>query len=187
MNVIKYSALSLSILASFCSPTVFADEPAPPPPITVSGGTLKFTGSLVNAPCTVEQSSEGMVVDLQQYRVADFQNIGDVSAAKQFEIKLGNCAVDTYKKAQVTFNGLTAEGNPHVLAVAAGASSARGIGLQILHAGKPVFVDNSAPSESTSLNPGETKLFFQAQYISTDAEVKPGKANASADFTVTYM
>ncbi|WP_391575263.1 fimbrial protein, partial [Serratia ficaria] len=94
-------------LALGMSQHAFAEDPVAPSPITVSGGTVKFTGSIVNAPCAVDNSADGQSVELGQYRVADFSKTGDVSAARTFNIGLSNCALDTYSRASVTFSGNT--------------------------------------------------------------------------------
>lgn len=186
----KKKISGLCLLTLLFSSTLFAEEskdPTPVSPVTVNGGTIKFSGSLVNAACSVEQPTDGMIVDLQQTRIADLKTIGAVTPAKDFIIKLTDCSADTYKKASVKFIGKTAGGKNTTLAIEDGAAAASGVGVQILSAGKAVPVDGSASSDSTNLMPGESKMLFRAQYVATDANAKPGKANASADFTITYQ
>lgn len=190
-NVLKNAVIPLALLVSLSSFAAFADDenqqPEPGKSVTVNGGTLKFQGSLVNAPCAVDSPKEGHIVDLGQYRTAEFDKEGDTSVARRFEIKLSNCAVETYKKAQVTFLGHPVEGKDTVLALEEGSSSARGVGIQILSGGNAVPVDGSKPSGNTDLIQGNTTMVFSAQYISTNKDIKPGAANASADFSITYL
>ncbi|MBW5816673.1 fimbrial protein [Yersinia kristensenii] len=183
-------AITFAFVTTVSSFSTFADdlptEPTPGNTVSAHGGTIKFMGSLVDAPCAVDTPTDGQIVDLGQYRTAGFTDVGMTSPAKRFDIKLSDCAVDTYKKAHVTFNGLSA-GENTTLALDGGTSAAKGIGIQILSNGKPLPVDASAASDDATLVPGDTKMIFQARYVSIDKTVKPGAANASVDFTITYL
>lgn len=172
--------VALALMAAFCSSSAFAVDP-----ITVKGGTIKFSGSLVNGPCVIDQPSGGLVVDLKQHKVSDLNSAeGAVSRARDFTINLTECATDVFKKASVSFQGKGVEGKNTILALDAGGAS--GVGIQILSDGNAVPVDGSAASAGTELKPGNTQMKFQAQYISTSKGVKPGAANASTEFTITY-
>lgn len=52
----KLFALSALMVGMF-SAGVFAEEPTPPKAVTVNGGTVHFTGSIVDAACAVETRS----------------------------------------------------------------------------------------------------------------------------------
>lgn len=182
----KTFTAALLPLALFISHSSFAEDDdavTPPAPITVSGGTVQFNGSIVNAPCTVDINSEGLNVDLGQYRATDFSKTGDVTGVKPFNINLNNCSAETYSKAAVTFNGTTAAGNNKAPSVTGGAT---GVGIQILRNNAALAVDGSEASADVNLNEGENRLAFQAQYIALNNTVTPGAANATANFTVTY-
>lgn len=178
---------ALMPLAFTLSHNAFAEEDDVVTPITVAGGTVQFTGSITDAPCVVNASTEGQPVELGQYRAADFSTAGDTSSPKNFNISLSNCAVDTYSKASVTFNGVTASGDNTTLSTVGGSGAATGVGIQILKDGVPLAVDGTETSEATSLTGGSNNLTFQARYIAKNATVTPGQANASADFTITYQ
>lgn len=178
-------ALPLTLASIFNAAA--ADDPAP---ITVNGGTVNFEGSIVNAPCVVEVGSDNSVVTMGQHRMSNFKATGDTSNPVGFDIKLSDCAVDTYSNASITFSGNTLGGNDNVLALnsASGVdAAAEGIGLQILQDGTPVKVDGTTPSASTALKEGDTNIHFNAQYISVADKVTSGSANTSAQFTVKYQ
>lgn len=156
-------------------------------PVTVAGGAVNFTGSITDAPCAIDNGAAGLAVELGQYRSADFSKSGDVSGAKTFTIGLNNCAVDTYSKATVTFSGVTESGKPKVLSLEGGSGSASGVGIQIMKNNTALAVDGTEASEATSLTEGKSSLAFQAQYIALADTVTPGSANASANFTITYL
>ena len=179
----KRKNLSLALTTLLCTSSVFAAPVESPDSATVKGGTIKFVGSLVNAACSLDQPAGGQVVDLQQFSVADIKNPGTATQARDFDIKLTDCSVETYQKVSVKFNGKVADKNT-ILALDGGGAS--GVGIQILSNGNAVPVDGSGASEATNLTPGNTRMQFQAQYISTSTEVKPGAANASAEFSITY-
>lgn len=179
-NIIA-ALLPLTLIASH---SVFAEDTDDVVPVTVNGGTVQFSGSIVNAPCAINIGSGGHSVELGQYRVADFKAAGDVSAARLFNIKLDNCATETYSKASITFNGATVGGNSEALAVNGGAT---GVGIQILQNDKALKVDGTTASSAFNLNVGDNTLAFQAQYIALNSKVTPGAANATANFTVTYL
>lgn len=185
----KRKNLALALTTLLCTSSVFAAPVESPDSATVKGGTIKFVGSLVDAACALEQPAGGQVVDLQQFRVAELKkSVGAVTHAQDFDIKLTDCSVDTYKKASVNFSGVSVPGKNTILALDndRGSSAASGVGIRILSDGKAVPVDGSGVSEATNLTPGNTKMRFQAQYISTSTDVKPGAANASAEFSITY-
>lgn len=184
----KRKDVALALTSLLCSSSVLAAGEQPDP-VPVSGGVIKFAGSLVNAACALDQPTGGQVVDLQKFSVAELnKSVGAVTQAKDFEIKLTDCSVETYKKASVKFSGVSVPGKNTILALGNdhGISTASGVGIQILSDGKVVTVDGSTPSGETVLQPGNTKMRFQAQYISTSTDVKPGAANASVEFSITY-
>lgn len=182
----KKFIIALLPLAFIASHNVFAEEDdvTPPAPVTVSGGTVQFSGSIVNAPCVVDIGGEGLSVDLGQYRAADFTTTGDVTSARTFNINLDNCATETYSKAALSFNGTTAAGNNKALSVSGGAG---GVGIQILKNNTALVVDGTESSVEQIFNTGSNTIPFQAQYISLENTVTPGAANATANFTVTYQ
>lgn len=151
--------------------------------ISVHGGTVQFTGSIVNAPCSVEIGSNGVIaVELGQYRADSFAQTGDTSPARPFNITLKDCVTDTFTKASVTFAGDAIDKN--TLAVDGGAT---GVGIQILKNGQTLNVDGTTSSPESNLLEGENHLQLHAQYISIADNVTAGMANSSADFTVTYL
>lgn len=163
------------------TPGVFAEEEVTT--IKVNGGTVSFTGSIVNTPCAVENSSEGQTVELGQFRQSQFEKTGDTAEARAFNIVLSDCAIDTYSKASIYFDGVT-DGDTTVLTTEGGAE---GVGIRILdNASNPVQLDQSAAAGTAMLIEGNNVLNFKAQYISTADSVTPGGANAGVNFLVEY-
>ncbi|MEQ4664175.1 fimbrial protein [Providencia rettgeri] len=180
-------------VALFLSNNSFADDnpvPNSPIPITVKGGIINFTGSIVNTPCVVDNDDTSQTVKLGQFRQDAFTGADSTSSPVGFDIKLTGCAIDTFKKAAVTFSGIAVPNSTDKLALTAsqaGQSTASGVGIQILQNSAAVKVDGSTPTSAVLLSKGDSTLRFQAQYVALNNQVTAGEANASADFTITYQ
>lgn len=187
----KNIAVALIPLTLLFSSGAFAEgEESDIPVLTVDGGTVNFTGSIVNAPCVVDVNSQGQTVKLGQYRTDSFDGVGSNSAPVDFTINLINCSVETYKSASVKFSGSTPEQSSDVLAltsIQAGSEIAEGVGIQILQDNTPVKVDGSQGTTARVFNPGKNSLPFKARYLALSENITPGEANASADFSITYQ
>ncbi|MCU6359046.1 fimbrial protein [Enterobacter quasiroggenkampii] len=160
-------------------------------PVTVNGGVVHFKGSVVDAPCVVDNDSTAATVDLGQVKTSSATTTGSViGAAKPFTIHLTDCALDTYTNAAVTFTGLTVSGKPDQLAVnggGAGSATATGIAIQVLdNTGKVVPVDGSAASTAQKLTTADNYLQYSAQYVAIADTITAGAANADANFNITY-
>ncbi|MGV7172354.1 fimbrial protein [Xanthomonas axonopodis] len=189
------SCLLLMAVACMSSSTAFADDKTPPTPVTVEGGTVHFTGALVNAACSLDIGSEDQAVGLGQVRADSLTQAGDTSAPVPFTIRLADCALasgsDTvapYSKVKVTFIATPAGGNTNVIALGdgGGASTAKNVGVEILDAGKPVTIDGSQADVPHQLGDGSNTLNFSAAFVATKAGVTAGSADALASFKLSY-
>lgn len=159
--------------------------------VVVPGGTVHFTGKIVNAACAVSADSTNQTVQMGQYRTAQFTSVGTRSNAVPFTIKLEDCDTSVSTTAQVSFSGNLDSNDQTVLAVsniaggAAGAAS--GVGIEISDStGSVLKPDGSVFSAPTNLNDGSNVLHFTARYKSTVADVTPGAADADATFMMQY-
>lgn len=158
---------------------------------TVTGGTVHFTGTIVNAACAVSANSTNQTVNMGQYRSAFFTAVGKKSGGVPFSIKLEDCDTTISKKASVSFSGLTTSDNVTALATSniggGSAGAATGVGIQITdHLGQVLKPDGSVFSTAQNLVDGVNVLNFSANYISTRAAVTPGAADADATFMMQY-
>ncbi|HGH5989510.1 type 1 fimbrial major subunit FimA [Morganella morganii] len=159
---------------------------------TVTGGTVHFTGRIVNAACAVSADSTDQTVNMGQYRTAFFNAKGKKSGDVPFSIKLEDCDTSVSTKASVSFSGLSSADDPTALQTSnisgGSAGAAKGVGIQIAdHMGKVVKPDGSVFSTEQKLVDGVNVLNFSANYISTQATVTPGGADADATFTMQYQ
>lgn len=159
----------------------------------VNGGTVHFTGKLVNATCSVSADSVNQTVEMGQYRTALFTADNIYSDAVRFQIKLEDCAPATLTTAAVAFNGVAAQEDNEILAVsniAGGASgSAGGVGIEISdHLGKLVPPTGEQASTPQTLIDGSNVLNFSARYKSiANQTVTAGQADADTTFIMQYQ
>lgn len=177
-------------------------------PLNVEGGTINFTGNIVDAPCAVDNDSDGQLVRLGQYPVSQLTKTGSTSGDVAFSIKLDSCNLNSGKdsgdpeqtvaftSAKVTFSGSTIADNNDKLsltgtgsggAAGEGSTVAQGVGIQILEGGKALKLDGSESSASHTLKDGDGNVIdFAARYISTSDTPVAGQANGSVTFSLTY-
>lgn len=150
-------------------------------------GQVKFTGEIIDAACTVENSvTNPLEVTLGKVAKSAFTISGDKAAATKFTLKLTNCP-DTVSSASVKFDGTSVNGDNSILALTQGAGVATGVGIQLSDDSNTVLPLFTA-SKAYSLQSGSVtnNLDFVARYISTAADVTPGPANATASFSINY-
>lgn len=157
---------------------------------SVSGGSVHFTGSVVDAACAVTQDSVDQSVQMGQVRLAAFGETpaaGSVAGQKvPFSIKLADCDTSVSTQASVTFNGNSAADQAGVLDNAAGAGGAQGVGIQIYDNDGTALPLGTA-SKAATLIDGTNTLNFSADYIATSSTVTAGDVDATATFNVTYQ
>lgn len=175
------SAISLAVFAT----STFAVDP----PTTVNGGTVHFTGELVNAACAVSTESEDQTVRLGQYRTSLLATSGDTTGKIPFTIKLVDCDTTIQETASVAFYGQTVTSNANLLAVSAGgtnAVAATNVGIQVADDQDTILGFSGASfSNPKTLIDGTNILSFSARYVATGASTA-GLANADATFVVHY-
>lgn len=175
-------------LVAFSATTFAADESAKPNPVVVNGGTVHFTGELVNAACAVNTDSSNQTVDLGQYRTARLAAAGDKTTPVPFQIKLVDCDPTVQATAAVAFYGRTVENNSNLLTVSSGgnATAAQNVGIEVSDdSSKVLNFGGEDFSTSKKLNEGTNVLNFSARYVAT-GQSTPGLANADSTFVVKY-
>ncbi|HHA2008508.1 TPA: fimbrial protein [Enterobacter mori] len=173
------------IAASFIAGTTFTAQAASTTQ-TVSGGTIRFIGSVADAPCSVSADTEHGIVMLDQVTIESMGATGEASGqAKAFNISLEDCDVTTYKNATVTFHGQSSADQAGVLANTAGSGAATGVALQ-LFGPDGNKLDLEKESSSQSLANGTNKIPMSVDYVSTDATPTAGAVESVATFQITY-
>ncbi|WP_032695642.1 type 1 fimbrial major subunit FimA [Raoultella planticola] len=196
MKLNKFAVIFGAVMAMSAGMANAADDAADPAPAgavtTVTGGTVHFRGSLVDAACAVSADSADQTVTLGQYTLHHFKNVGDSSSAIPFKIKLEDCDTTIASTAAVAFSGQRDATQTNLLAIDSSengnTATASGVGIQILdEASQKVNPDGSTFSTAHTLVDGENVLNFSAQYVSTVAAPTAGQANADAVFIMQYQ
>ncbi|MCP2124520.1 UNVERIFIED_ORG: type 1 fimbria pilin [Pantoea agglomerans] len=162
--------------------------------VTVTGGTVHFTGKLVAAPCSVSTDTSDQYVKLGEYTTHHFSKKGAVGTVQPFEIKLLDCDTSTVKTASAAFSGITDADDPTLLAVnqedaAQGSATATGVGIKIMdNKNAVVKLDGASFVDETTILDGDATpaLKFTAQYVGTTGTATGGDANSHADFIMQY-
>ena len=148
-------------------------------------GKVTFTGSIIDAPCSINPDSIDQTVNLGQVSNVALKansNTG-TSVPRNFEIKLEGCDTTTLKSVKTTFTGAegATDGSLGVTGTAKGASI-------ILTNGDGAQIKMGEASAAHALQDGNNTLLFSA-YLKGDgasATVTPGDFSAVADFTLAY-
>lgn len=149
-------------------------------------GRVYVTGSITDNTCTLSPDSENITVDMGSVSNRQFYQAGAGAAYQSFSINLENCG-STASGVTVSFSGAADSLNPDLLALAAGAGNASGVGIAFYNNDKSAIPlgDNS---QMQALIGGQSvaHLNFYARYVADGNAVSAGAANASATFILTY-
>lgn len=155
----------------------------------INGGTVHFTGEMINSACTVSTSSANKTVDLGQYRTGSFTAKDQTSSNVRFNIELTNCDISTLKTASIAFTGIADATNNNLLSVNSGGNgtAASGVGIEILDSTMHTIPPNgTVHSVARTLSQNNTTIPLIVRYKSTANEVTVGAANADATFVLKY-
>ncbi|TXE66631.1 fimbrial protein [Serratia nematodiphila] len=149
-------------------------------------GKVTFTGSIIDAPCSIAPESVDQTVDLGQVSNAALKD-GGQSTPKNFNIKLENCSFGTpaaKNKVAVTFTGMESVAGNGLLGIT---GNAKGASVAITDGAGEVIKLGQATKEQ-ALQDGNNSLNFAA-YMQGDgasATITEGDFQAVADFTLAY-
>ncbi|HDR9106870.1 TPA: type 1 fimbrial protein [Burkholderia vietnamiensis] len=151
----------------------------------LSVATLTTTGFRVTTPaCAVPDLS----VDMGQLVTNRFTGAGSSAGDTPFDLRLNACPAGRtgiYYRFDPTTQVVPGTGDS--VATLNGASSATGIGLQLLDAsGKPVAFGTTAKVTRYAGAAGDYSVPLRARFYQTAAAVTAGSANASITVTMSY-
>lgn len=153
-------------------------------------GTVTFTGSIIEAPCSITPETKDQTVSLGQVSNVALIN-GGHSTPKNFYIKLENCELTSADPGKnntvtVTFNGTSSVDGTDLLGIT---GTAKGAGIALTDgAGK--LIKLGIPTSAQSLGQGNNTLSFAAYLQGSNAEnaaIVPGEFQSVADFTLAYQ
>lgn len=147
-------------------------------------GTVTFTGSIIDAPCSITPDTVDQTVKLGEVTKKALENSG-TSVPQNFSIKLTQCDTATLKNVSSTFTGAPAVGNPDNLGITGTASGAS----IVLTDGSGKQIKLGQASAAQRIQDGNNDLVFSA-YLKGDgasAALIPGDFTSVANFTLAYQ
>ncbi|MGL5384341.1 MAG: fimbrial protein [Serratia sp. (in: enterobacteria)] len=150
-------------------------------------GTVTFTGSIIDAPCSITPESVDQTVPLGEISNAALAKGGNTgeSNPRTFDIKLENCDTTTLKTVTTTFSGGASEYNAEWLGLN---GTAKGAGI-ILASQNGGDLKLGVASDAQQLVDGDNTLRFSARLKGggESATIVPGSFQSVADFTLAYQ
>lgn len=154
------------------------------------GGTVTFTGNIVDAPCSIAPESVNQTVEMGAISNSAIRN--GTAQVKNFNIRLEGCdlqkynadgapnAGSTWSGVKVTFNGVSADTSKQYLGVA------DNVGIELTQGGKPLTI--GIPADKLVLQGGNQTLSFGAQVKAVDKTkaIPLTNFNTVASFAVAY-
>lgn len=166
-----------ALISGAMSSSVFAAD--------AGSGTVTFTGSIIEAPCSIAPGEENQEVPLGQVSNVTLA-AGGASSAQPFTIQLEGCNLEDDNQVTVTFNGTAAgaTGTPGAdfLQITGDAS---GAAVKLMNASGATVPVNSGNTQNYV--EGDNTLKFSAALQGLEgATVVPGNFQAVTNFTLAY-
>lgn len=178
-----------TLVSSAMSASVFAAD--------AGKGVVTFTGSIIEAPCSIAPGDESQTIDLGQVSNVTLQE-GKMSSAQPFEIHLQGCTLNaqytdkdgkdhTYNNmVQVHFEGTEWVENGTNTGLIQITGEASGAGVALMNKSGTKIDINSSTTERAYTS-GNNILSFQAALQGqSGATVVPGSFRATTNFTLAY-
>lgn len=147
--------------------------------LSVAHGRLAG-GSITQVAC--QPVSTAFTIPMNPTTTMDFHGVGTTAGETPFFIAM---MCDAGTRLSVALDG-TRVGAPENGTVAlTPASTARGVGLQLLYKDNPVVLGQTFSAGITSVG-GREEVNFRARYIQTGPIAQAGSANATVSYTFTY-
>jgi len=148
-------------------------------------GTVTFTGSIIDAPCSIDPDTVDQTVALGSVSNVALVD-GGTSSPKPFEIRLEKCSLDTAKTVTTTFNG--ASGKDGLLGMT---GDAKGASIAITDGSNNIIkLGTATAGQIISTGMTEATLGFSA-YLKGDGgaadTIIPGKFQSVANFMLNYQ
>lgn len=148
-------------------------------------GTVTFTGSIIDAPCSIAPGADNQEVQLGQVSNVTLAK-GGMSSAQPFNIQLEGCNLEGNNQVAITFNGTEAvNGDATATGLLQITGDASGAAVKIMNASGTQINVNSANTQNYVA--GDNLLKFQAGLQGFEgATVVPGQFQAVTNFTLAY-
>lgn len=166
------------------------------------GGTITFSGSVIDAPCSIVPDSQNIQVNLGQVSAKSLKDAGSTSGAVPITINLTGCAFDAppttgstgtnYSKVAVDFPGVPAPessdgtlDNGQIKNMASN-SPATKVAIQLLKSDASTPVRLGSPPTTGDIHLDTTSGSNQLKFFARIISVAGGATSGSVGATVTY-
>lgn len=147
-------------------------------------GTVKFTGSIIEAPCSIAPGEENQEVPLGQVSNVTLA-AGGASSAQPFSIQLEGCNLEGDNQVTVTFAGTAAVNGATTTDFLQITGDAQGAAVKLMNASGATIKVNSGNTQNYV--EGDNTLKFKAALQGLDGvTVVPGEFQAVTNFTLAY-
>lgn len=152
-------------------------------PADAGHGEVKFTGSIIEAPCSINPESQKQEIDLGQITVDDLKDSGK-SVPRNFYIQLEHCTAGTINGVTTTFTGANSAGNSDLLGIT---GTGAGASIAITDGSGTVITLGEATAKQT-FQDGSNTLAYSA-YLQGDAGVvaTPGEFSSIVNYSLAYQ
>ncbi|ECK9010474.1 fimbrial protein [Salmonella enterica] len=184
--------LAMALAGMMCGTSAFAAD--------AGGGQIIFSGSVIDAPCSIVPESQNIQVNLGQVSAKSLKTAGATSSAVPIIINLTGCSFDTppsgggtnYSKVAVDFPGVpapeTSDGtlvNGEIKNMASN-SPATKVAIQLLKSDASTPVKLDTPPSDGDINLDTTSGNNQLKFFARMISVAGGATSGSVGATVTY-
>lgn len=160
-------------------------------------GTIKLNGYIYSSTCTIDLNNQGPSmanINMGRYSTSEFGAVGsEVGGSEEngkITVKLADCPDNG--TVTLTFNGKVSDGQPSILELdnASAEGTAKGVGIHLYKDDDettPLALDGSVKySQQIKGESAGWEGSFIAKYVSTNATVTAGQANATLNYNITY-
>ncbi|EID1042667.1 fimbrial protein [Salmonella enterica] len=192
--------LAMATAGMMCCTSAFATDI---PANNAGGGTIEFTGSVIEAPCSIVPESQNIQVKLGQVSNKTLKSDGLTSSPQPIDIKLTGCEFEATggqnpsnpdlglkSKVAVEFSGFTpVAGKTGVIPNVATDNKAANVDIQLLDSKQQPFdfASQDADAMQQQLIPGDNTIHLWAQMIATAAGVTAGNVGATVTYKLKYF
>lgn len=186
----KKACVLAAAISALASGSVFAADASG---TDQGSGRVHFTGSVINAPCSIAPGDEDINVNLGQVANKVLEAGNKYSQNVSYTIHLQDCSLSaassttgtTYKdvsKVSVKFAGSTNAKNADLLANTGGS---QGVGIRLIDANGALLKVGDTSADIMLAN-GNNELNFAARAEADGTAVKVGPLKAQATYALTY-
>ncbi|ENE8569178.1 fimbrial protein [Salmonella enterica] len=185
----------LAAAAMMCGASAFA---APPTTGPFGSGTIHFTGTITNSPCTVAPGDDALVVPFGQISYRTLSAANDTTASQPIVIRLTQCAFDSdtgatnpnpvglMSRVKVSFSGTATSDNKGYIST----GTAQNVAVQLLKSDNSTVIEANTTmpdGDAQQLQAGDNQLRFFARLIAVGGAATPGSVDSTVTYTLTYM